>query len=194
MKKLISALAFAVSFPFCAQADVAPIEQVEWNGHTYTLLSEGNIFEIAAYVDTQDGYLVAINSEEENQFIVNVWWHLGSIFLGANDVEQEGVFTWDSGEVFDYDNWQESEPNNTGGNEDYAMMYLSDATQFMGLWNDVNPYSSRYSVLEYATPEEEPIIDENEIAAVNAPLTPVLALTLGIAMMRPKRKKNQEKQ
>ena len=72
------------------------------------------------------GNLVTVNSAAENAFLVNTF-ALGSysgdpIRIGFTDQAVEGTFAWASGEPTTYTNWAGGEPNDAGGNEDYATL------------------------------------------------------------------------
>ena len=54
-------------------------------------------------------------------------------WLGANDIQSEGNFVWESSGVpMTYSNWGINEPNNAGGDEGCIHFYGN------GLWNDNN--------------------------------------------------------
>lgn len=82
------------------------------------------------------GHLADITSEDENAFVYEYLYSLGydHVFLGGNDSAEDGVWEWNSGVPFEYQNWNEGEPNNDLGGEDYLAMYrvLTD-----GSWNDI---------------------------------------------------------
>lgn len=80
------------------------------------------------------GYLATITSEEENILLTQLI-KSGSkteYYIGGTDESIEGVWQWDNGEKFNYNNWNisRSEPNNSNCNEHYLVLE-SD-----GLWND----------------------------------------------------------
>jgi hypothetical protein len=78
---------------------------------------------------------VTINDQAENDFVQ--FGMLGfdgrdrRAWLGFNDAASEGTFAWTSGEPATFTNWNAGEPNDFGGNEDYAEMLGSN-----GRWND----------------------------------------------------------
>ncbi len=78
------------------------------------------------------GYLASINSQEENVFLKN---HISQIvFIGLNDLAQEGDLQWDSGEPVTYTNYSSCEfcGQNTEIN-DYGVMNHWD-----GSWSFTN--------------------------------------------------------
>lgn len=88
--------------------------------------------------DRAGGYLVAVNSKSEDQFLKKLslnddrFWRLGSdkngvfgpgigLYQVENAREPNGGWVWVSEEPVDYDGWRGNEPNNSGGNEDFAV-------------------------------------------------------------------------
>ena len=54
-------------------------------------------------------------------------------WTGANDIQSEGSFVWESsGLPLTYFNWLGGEPNNSGGDEGCVHLRVADA----GQWND----------------------------------------------------------
>lgn len=91
-----------------------------------------------------EGYLTTITGSSENQFILDRV--SGTAWIGASDVQQEGVWRWVTGPeglengglgrplTAGFTNWNASEPNNAG-NEDFA--HMMDWTSPPGRWNDL---------------------------------------------------------
>ena len=46
----------------------------------------------------------------------------GEVWLGYSEAAQEGTWEWISGCNSTYENWDDGEPNNYGGDEDYAVI------------------------------------------------------------------------
>ena len=91
------------------------------------------------------GHLVAITSLGENEFVKGLLAAAGasSAWIGATDAAVEGTWTWVTGETWSYEQWNEGEPNNSGGAENYAEILSS------GFWNDLpNGYYAQYYVIE----------------------------------------------
>lgn len=84
--------------------------------------------EAKADAESRGGHLATITSLSEWQQMTNqigsaitnnhYWW------LGASDVEQEGVWRWVTGEAFSFSCWASGEPSGTGvnGKEDYVCL------------------------------------------------------------------------
>ena len=75
-------------------------------------------------------------------------------FQPSGSSEPSGGWTWVTGEAFNYANWANGEPNNTGGGENSLEMYAYANLLVLGRWNDAasNDPSSAYIegyVVEY---------------------------------------------
>lgn len=130
--------------PFVANADPAvlsgPIVNPA-NGHTYYLLSSDTWTASQTAAVALGGNLATINDLAENDFVFNTFAGFGGVtnrflWIGLNDVAQEGTFEWVNGEPLIFTNWAPSEPNNFNGDEDFVGMYPIAFNG--GQWNDFN--------------------------------------------------------
>ncbi len=101
------------------------------NGNGYALVDCGTWQQCDTKARSVGARLVSIGSANENQWIVNTFITSSNkgAWIGLNDIDQEGIYKWVSGEVFSYSNWNSGEPNNAG-NEDVVAMTIN------GKWND----------------------------------------------------------
>lgn len=120
--------------------DLTTIPQgaVEFSGHYYYVYDQDAVTtweESKQYCESQGGYLATITSQEEDEFLYDYITDIGydSVLFGLSDTDQDGVWTWVTGEPFDYENWHSGEPNYQGGYEQYGMYY---AKNIDGTWND----------------------------------------------------------
>lgn len=116
--------------------------------HTYRVVTELAHWQGAVdYCAGMDGYLVSINSAEENAFVYGlapVTW------LGATDEDVEGVWQWVSGEPFTYTNWAPNEPTNWSPSDQLVEHYLSYwGDSYPAQWNDLPVVASLPFVCEY---------------------------------------------
>lgn len=104
------------------------------------------------------GHLATITSAAENTYVRALG--AGSLWLGGTDSAVEGNWIWQGGGAENgvifwlgnntgsvqnglYANWGGSEPNNSGGNEDGAVLLTN------GLWNDANTAGNMAYVIEW---------------------------------------------
>lgn len=101
---------------FASSAVDAQVENPT-NGHFYFIAGERASFEDSRLLaEAVGGALLAVNDDLEQLWIADQVLGLPhSYWLGLSDEEEEGAFLWDSGEPFDYQNWQAGEPDNGDG-------------------------------------------------------------------------------
>ena len=144
-----------------------------YNSHTYAITSSAMTFaEAKAAAAALGGYLTTINTLEENTFLTSRFYgtYGNAIWIGANDIAEEGTWLWDNGTTSGDDNltdticnapsgncqpsnatwadnstrkWNSGEPNNSG-NEDCA-----NITNSNGFWNDLSCTRTLYGVIEF---------------------------------------------
>ena len=120
-----------------------------FNDHGYYLSNEVASWDYANnYTNVLGGYLTSVTSEEEQNFIYN---NVNSIipnnyWIGLNDINNEGVFSWVNDDDFIFENWNTGEPN-SGFDENYVEVF-SDNSISPGFWNDAPGSVERYYVLE----------------------------------------------
>src|SRR6185503_8412841 len=99
-------------------------------GHIYQLFAASTWTGAEATAVALGGHLVTINDAAENDFVQNSMLAFDGrdrrAWIGLNDAASEGTFTWSSGGPVTYTNWNAGEPNDFGGNEDYAEMLGSN--------------------------------------------------------------------
>ena len=117
-----------------------PDDATIYNGHAYKIFDNSISWsEAKAFCESIGGYLACINSQEEQNFLVEL--SNGStkknLWIGAK-ADDNGVYSWVNGDVFQYTNWASGEPNNVFDSQYTAMMYTHNASYDAGLWNDEN--------------------------------------------------------
>jgi hypothetical protein len=106
----------------------------------------------------RDGYsLVSIDDEEEQLWIMETaasfsselgssrWW------IGANDIRDEGVFTWVDRSPVIYTAWADEEPNDWGSGEDCTELMSSSGA--LVSWNDLSCSTGRTYICEEESSE-----------------------------------------
>ncbi len=114
---------------------------------TPTNISTASNNAASTLVNAQGGHVVHINSATENSYVNELAGGVTSL-VGISDATSEGTWrniygTSTTGGVANYFNWRSGEPNDSGGNEDYASQY-SDGT-----WNDYSGSNTYRYVIEW---------------------------------------------
>jgi hypothetical protein len=137
--------------------DILPTQKGQWlgNGHYYeAVLVPGGITWDQAKKEANDrgGHLATISSEEENQFVYDLfrgdgrfWYSDGAgnsegPWLGGyqleGSTEPAGGWAWVTGEPFLYTNWASREPDNGQGRESRLNFFDWGHSQSQ-TWNDI---------------------------------------------------------
>jgi hypothetical protein len=127
---------------------------------SYVLGTQGLTWlEAQAEAEAMGGKLVEINSQAENDFIVqNFGDGQNSIHVGFSDAANEGVWVGSNGQAAPYTNWLPGQPDNAGGNQDYARIAsasgqwddgFSQTTFFFNAAQNTWSASSTISVIEF---------------------------------------------
>lgn len=124
----------------------------------------------------RQGYLATLTSQEEAEFAGKQ--ASGAGWIGGSDEENEGVWKWvtgpEAGTVFwngavsgttpNFAFWNRGEPNDQGGDEDYAHITDPNVTNvIIGSWNDLpniggtGLYIPRGYIVEYGSPGDPPL-------------------------------------
>ena len=91
----------------------------------------------------RNSHLVKIETKEENDFLVGNFSGYNS-WIGANDIEKEGSFRWTDGSPLIFTDWGQDEPNNSGGGEDCAHIYILKNN----MWNDARCTAKFFFICE----------------------------------------------
>ncbi len=124
------------------------------NQHQYIITEIMSWQEAQNLAKNMGGYLVTINDEAENNWLVENCLNQNTDFLwiGLNDVEKEGNFVWVNGEAVTYVNWAEGEPNNNPaqGGENWGVLN-GKANPFNrpeGTWSDAPKKARLKGIIE----------------------------------------------
>jgi Lectin C-type domain len=144
------------------------------NGHVYYLLSQNNWTASQAEAVSLGGNLVTINDQAENDWVFQTFGSYGgqrrALWIGLTDREQEGTFTWVSGEISAFRSWSLVQPDNGSGAavENYTYFWFPNFNgdgPTDGKWNDSSDVTSVHGV---------GIFGVVEVSGPPVPSTPVL--------------------
>ena len=119
-----------------------------FQGHSYLLAPLKKNWQMAKRdAESLGGYLVVINSSEEQAFIEKILTealrkenYKEPVWIGLSDEENEGVWKWVNGETLKFTYWQKNQPSNANGitPENYCVIWnaVSNGSK-KGQWNDI---------------------------------------------------------
>jgi len=161
MRNTVGSLLAAFLSAGSAQAAIViagPVENLA-NGHRYYLLSMDTWDASQEAAVKLGGSLVTIDDDAEQVWVFDTFSRHGGVgrnlWIGLNDVAQEGVYVWADGSKSQYRNWAVFEPNNVGSIEHYVHMIYPENDR-AGKWNDVAPF--------YTTIDEHPVCGVVEVS------------------------------
>ena len=126
---------------------ISPIATSSYNGHKYEYYENSLTWDQAyKFCERKGGHLVTITSENENDCVSKLAPKYSG-WAGGRTFDAETWF-WITCEPFDYQNWNEGEPNNGRGQEDALEIYLSDS-DYLGKWNDFSSSNRAHFICEY---------------------------------------------
>ena len=135
-------------------------EQV-WHGITNGDVCSDEVdtwLDAQVYAESIGGYLAVINSDLENQWIVDTFIGREVVYevfwFGMSDWSVETEWVWVNGDPVEYTNWQGIQPDDALGGEDCIAMYGSP---YLGEWNDLGCTSDWYILPALVELEEEPV-------------------------------------
>ncbi len=146
-------LAAFIVLPVSAEVSI-PEGVSEFNGHYYYVCDDGMTWDEAYEICKEmGGYLATVTSAEEEAFIESLIESGTQYFywLGGTDEAEEGIWTWITGETWDYDNWLSKQPDNYSETDGVSENYLC-INKEKKRWNDLQNAGDSYkdSVIENA--------------------------------------------
>jgi len=128
---------------FSAETSSVPRVFNPENGHYYLVVTSNVSWTQARMTASlmvyngMTGYMATVTSSQENEFVTGLLpGGTKAVFIGGTDQFDEGVWSWNTGEIFNYTNWSLNEPNNEN-DEDYLYLYGDYFDpEITGTWND----------------------------------------------------------
>lgn len=110
---------------------------VAWNGHKYKYIAEKMAWhEAKAKCETMGGYLLVIDNQAEQDFVVELFKALEAkpetVWCGVTRGRMPGEWVTVKGQKASYTNWSRGNPSNHGGRENCVEVIPPDGS----LWND----------------------------------------------------------
>ena len=98
--------------------------------------------EAQAEAQSRGGRLVEIDSQAENDYVLQTFGDgSSSILVGFSDAKNEGIWIGADGKEATFVNWLPGQPDNSGGDQDYARIASTN-----GQWDDGEIYQSAFKV------------------------------------------------
>ena len=92
--------------------------------------------------ESDGAYLIRPRSQAENDWIFTIA-DFPYIWIGLDDIDEEGTFVTHDGSALTWTNWAENQPDSASSSEDAVHLHGG----YMGQkWNDQNP-GSRFQVI-----------------------------------------------
>jgi hypothetical protein len=144
-RRLVASMLVALGVFATQTASAAVLDTLNYNGHTYYLITPNTWEGAAAEALSLGGYLATINDQGEQDFLWNSWKNsLGAgegLWIGLERSHHGTIFVWMNGEPVNFWYWAMNpygpEPNNGFGR--YEEDYVNMDSRFTpaGAWNDV---------------------------------------------------------
>lgn len=139
-----------------AQSEVGTGAVNPANNVRYHLLTPSTWTDARNFAAARGWHIVTINDAAENLWVRQTFANFNAvvhpeIWIGINDVSVEGQFVWHSGQPVTFTNWNSTEPNDSGGIEEFGVMATAS-----GGWNDARNDNNSHFGTSIAAVLEEP--------------------------------------
>ncbi len=122
----------------------------------YAIVQGGTWQQAEANAQKLGGHLVTINDSAENDWLASQGW-LGK-WIGMQDLDNDGTFTWSSGDATSWTNWEVGQPSSNGSKSENGGWFWSGHN---GKWDDAPNEYSLYGIAEIKLSGSTSLIDLN---------------------------------
>src|SRR5215813_4476079 len=145
-RRVVTSTLIALGVFATQTASAAVLDTLQYNGHTYYLISPNNWEGAKNEALSLGGYLATINDQGEQDLLWNSWRNsLGGgegLWIGLQrEGHGSGIFVWMNGEPVNFTFWATNdrgpEPNNGFGLYDENYVNMDSRFYPAGAWNDV---------------------------------------------------------
>jgi hypothetical protein len=163
MKKTIIATFALIAATLASQAQVqlltGPIINPE-NGHYYYMTTVASWTSAESFAESLGCHLATIRNAQEDSWVYNTFTGMDgaqNLWVGLNDLQHKGTYSWADGEPITYLNWGPGEPDDSGGIED-CVRYFEPSSPKAGTWNDAPNNANCEGIIESLQPVPEPSV------------------------------------
>ena len=119
------------------------------NGHAYAKIPCQNWHDAQRKAIDENAHLVSINNQQELLWVQAIFTS-PPYWIGLNDIEDEGIWRWDSGEPVTFSNWTNNKyfgDNSPDSEKDFVAMVYNSSWEAVGL-NVANRRRIQYAIIE----------------------------------------------
>ena len=122
---------------------ISPTAAGNYNGHRYEYYDQTMTWNQAyKFCEKKGGHLVTVTSKEENDFLVGLLENQPTdVWTGGRTFDAQTWF-WITCEPFDFQNWNENQPDYYNNEEDSLEIYVVNGP--IGTWNDLPQGNNTY--------------------------------------------------
>ncbi len=138
-------------------------DKFSFNGHTYKVINENLSWsEAKESCKKSGGHLVTITSEDENEFVNNIFKASNAKGCWIGGYLQNDEFKWVTNEVFSFTNWYVGEPNNYLNRNETCLIILSSTMKWYDFPNNADPTGVNLDQIVYICEWDSELISNSE--------------------------------
>ncbi|MDY6061204.1 MAG: DUF6273 domain-containing protein [Oscillospiraceae bacterium] len=142
--------------------DFVSQDKFSFNGHTYQVLNESLSWsEAKESCEKSGGHLVTITSEEENEFVNNIFKASNAKGCWIGGYLQNDEFKWVTNENFGFTDWYIGEPNNYLNRDETCLIILSSTMKWYDFPNNADPTGVNLNQIVYICEWDSELISDS---------------------------------